>query len=734
MGSVAQAQDAENQFQMNASLGFGGVLVAERWNPLTLTISSGGEAVNGAFEITYAQDASQVAKITVPFATTPHRDVPVTAFVCPPASCVEMNIKAFNARGRELASASFVPIPQQNSSGSTRLEFRMPTVHGPRHVVVGVVGDVQSLNSASRVWRDVLGGLDGSTSTQSQYSYSRAPARPVEEVFGSIDVVTIDPDLLPRTCMGYDSLTALVIHPASIDSVDERSIQAIRLWVQAGGRLIVLATEPGSAWQRWVPEGVLETEFDSGMVTSRDPAPVQTPRELQRVMTDFVSKETKQLSGVMLSETATARTFRLSDRAKTLGWSENWRVSGDESSIAVQGPLGFGYVMLVGARPEFLPSAVRDVFSAGLWRQLLTPILKKPIRTMEGDSSESRDWYWSGAYETSEEIQQVIAQIQRTPHVSLTVLYWILLVPLTIVALLGVADLFVLKRLNRRELNWLTAALWLAVLSVVAYTVPLWIRRGPSMARRVVLVESVQMPGQSLPIACVTQAIGLYANSSQPSKLADESVDGSFLQSQWWRGLEPSWSSYGSGRGFQQSLIGPRVETLQIPGAWDTAMGGNSMEDHRVAQWTFRAIASRCVEPAPVRVQLERTSSGTRIVVTGLDRDANVEVALAEQMERWNVASEVEDETAALHERVFMTRNSMNLSQSMQVSVEQARAMTNFEPSFSSNSIFDDTAPDVWRTVVIRVERNSRSGQWDRESTTVYRIMVPMLPTAEDDV
>lgn len=726
---IATAQ-ADDQFSMSGELGFGASLVAERWAPLTLTVSSGNEAVHGVLVITYAQDRTQTAEIAAPFATTPGKSVPVTVLVCVPVGCTELIVRAQTVRGKELGRVEYVPVPYERGSASRTTSLAMPIVTPAHHVLVGVVGDIPEVVGSSIVWRKWLNDTPDDEQHIQQYQYNgvRQAARSPEDAFGSIGVVGITPDRLPRTSMGYDSLTALVIHPASIGAVDQRSIDAIKVWVRSGGRLVVLATEPGAMWESWVPETVFG-DTDRACVLATDPMPITPPDDLRAHVNDFLGEKQAADDGNAIAAQATARTFGLTSIGSKLGWTTRWAIDGYAGGLIAEGPVGFGYVTLVGAKPSQLTPVVRDALSAGLWRQLLLPVVGIPVKQMERALTGPREWWQFSGWQSKQQAQEIVDATKRVPVISHGIVFWILLVPLAMFVVLGFVDVRLLKRFNKREFNWLTASGWLLALSVIAYIVPELVRSGSSMARRLVLIESVQVPGDGASVECVTQAIGLYANTSSPCPLETESQDTETLQSRWWRGLEPSWDpyKYAYGRDDRRSLVGPRVNSFQMPGSWNAIDGGNVVDRLRVAQWSFRAIFSRDVQPVSVRASVEILPIGTRIVIDGLDTDEIVNVSYEGLKNTRREADEQMDAIEDSGSRVFLVSNEPNVSTSIySTGIGGAMILKQFEPSFSGSSWVNESGGEGWGIVTVVTETHARENGWDRERVIVRRIYVPV--------
>src|SRR5438128_1087571 len=80
-GQPKAGEPRGSQPVMLASFGFGGVYAAERWGPITVSVTPGDKPLSGSIIVEYAQDQTQSARIAVPFAATPERTtyVPIVA-------------------------------------------------------------------------------------------------------------------------------------------------------------------------------------------------------------------------------------------------------------------------------------------------------------------------------------------------------------------------------------------------------------------------------------------------------------------------------------------------------------------------------------------------------------------------------------------------------------------------------------------------------------------------------
>jgi hypothetical protein len=243
--------------------------------------------------------------------------------------------------------------------------------------------------------------------------------------FGFARVVTLQPENLPPRVEAWSAIDRLVWQDTDTSRLSAEQLSAMRAWLGAGGRLVIVGGSTGSTGL-----GSLPTEI----LPFRPTLTVDVP----------VSDLTSLLGTLPADATPVPSLAGILDRGSVLGRS------GDHV-IAAQTGVGQGSVTIVGVDPgqrwlAGTPTAVT------LWRRLLpgaTSGIVNPL-TIQDDS-------------------QLVAALNNLPAVDLPdigVLFGLLLL---YILLIGPVNYVVLKRIDRREWAWITMPALVLVFAVGAY-------------------------------------------------------------------------------------------------------------------------------------------------------------------------------------------------------------------------------------------------------------------------
>jgi len=582
----------DDRIAIYADFGWAGRLPLGRWAPLTVWINAGERLLAGSVVVEYRQDTTQRARIRAPFTTTPGHSTAVRMAVHLPLGVQGVSIAVRDQRGRDLGR-----VPYEANPGP--LAARLPEMVGAETLLIGAVGRV-SLASAYR---------ELARANQAGLAWSGA------------EVATLRQGDLPRTWRAYDGLTALIVRegseplprierdtsdapaPRSTQPFfDHRAIEAVRTWVESGGRLVIVTPDPGIEWRRWLPDGPAGDLIRLGPLTTVRPAEGGQPRP--------------------------GRPIRLTGRAASDGWTLSVPLDAHGSSgLVAQGPVGFGWVVVVGMDPASLPlaSAAEQV---DWWRSTLRQALSIPIRTQE-ESLAYRRWYGDerpAARErlaTDSVLEELMSGIEPIGVVAFSIIG---LSMLALGVLVGPVDWFLLGRLRRRHFSWMTALLWVLASTSLAYVGPRLMRSSDTTLRRVTVCDRLITPASR--VAWRRGVTGIFAGRSGTLRLEEPDHPA------WWRG-----ESLGGWRHYQ---AGPALGVIDLRQSPAGGEAGSPIDSAALGLWTFRAFMDEGPEDWPGTARVARNpEGGYHVEVIGLDPGEEVVSARLRTRSAWfNLALE----------------------------------------------------------------------------------------------
>lgn len=545
----------------NVRLGWGGVLTAERWSPVWIDVRGGQNAFEGTLTLEYTQDGTQGAEIILPIATTPGQTVPFEMAICPPRN---MGSVTLTISGRGYSQKYEI-----DSVGS-RTAWSLPMISDAS--VVLVVGDC----SASEAFEGIS-IIDGQVTTTTGY-WDIAEAR------------KWIPSELPLGWRAYESVDAVVARAEDIALAEPRARDALMTWVEAGGRLVLVADTAGDRWMECVGPSVV----------SAAPAARVTPHR---------SWSGRSEGGI------TGRVLTLGEAGRRDGWETFWPLADGMGALAARGPVGCGMVTLLGVEPERVPTLVSKSESRRVWRPVFDDaqfgIIPIHRRVFEND----QDRFWMSSSGTTQKsmtaIRTGLDAIAGVAAIGDGAFIVIAAAVLLLAGLLGPFDWFVVRKRGYSRWSWATASVWIVSASVAALIAPMVIRADlstVSRARVVDVIDDGERRGE--------WATGLSAVFSGSPEVAEfGGVEGS-----WWRGVSPVMVSQFEHRGASFSP----VRTVMRGG--DTR--GASLAPLPQGQWTFRTVLEQRpgggVSADLPGVVVSKSSAGYSIEVRGVPLGATV--------------------------------------------------------------------------------------------------------------
>lgn len=234
--------------------------------------------------------------------------------------------------------------------------------------------------------------------------------------------VALDPADLPERVEAWSTLDRLIWQDVDAARLSTEQLDALRGWVAGGGRLVIAGGTSGPSGLGAFPDTLLPYR----PTATTDVAPSSLGSLLGAVPDD--ATDLPALSGDLVAGRALAT---VGDRA-----------------VAAERPYGSGAVTIIGFDPTVAWISDSDI-GEGLWRQLL------PART------------GSGPVLTDD--SQIVSAASQLPSLALPPVGGLVALLGAYILLIGPVNYLVLRRLDRRELAWVTMPILIAVFSVGAY-------------------------------------------------------------------------------------------------------------------------------------------------------------------------------------------------------------------------------------------------------------------------
>jgi hypothetical protein len=261
-------------------------------------------------------------------------------------------------------------------------------------------------------------------------------------------VLPLSPEDLPERVEAWATLDRLVWQDTDASRLSAAQVAAMRGWIAGGGRLVIVGGTAGPSILSSFPDELLP--YRPTTTTDIDPATLSSL--LGDVPPD--SGIIPALSGELTRGSALA-------------------VSGDRV-IAAESAFGTGNVTVIGFDPTADWIADTDL-DQGLWRRLL------PTRAgggaIVGDDS------------------QIVSAATQLPSLALPPVSGLILLLGAYILLIGPINYIVLRRLDRRELAWVTMPVLIVVFAVGAYGFGAALRGSELIINEVAIVRGA--PGAS---------------------------------------------------------------------------------------------------------------------------------------------------------------------------------------------------------------------------------------------
>lgn len=648
---------------MDVSLGLGPFVVAGRWTPVRVTLSGADAAVGERLEISTAGPDGSTMSVVLPASTTPGQATTFEASICPGFGDGGVSVRLIGGNGRDLARRSLVDAPR-----STRPdEMQMPPMVGANEPLLLNLSRM-SLARARAGWGAAAPdrpGADAEIRTPEQIDLAALAS--ANEVVGTAET-------LPLSWTGYDSVACVLVRASTLGKLPAERAEPLRRWVERGGRLVVLADDPGAAWMT-----MLATDGRRAPVEVLAPPPL-APVEVRRAMGETVdppadaetpdaagdapppvgddAEDATESAAALAQQPETTREaalptvrlgLRLTEAGERDGWTAAWPVASaaaDEGEgtreidtdaataggargtvLLARGPVGLGWASVVAVDPGSVDGNLGDAPLARQWAEVL-----------RGVSSRAPTFpvWWGAAFMSGpfppvaqEAMSLLLDEAADAPRVGAEPFIAVVIVAAGLALAVGPVDALVLKALRMRHRSWLTAIGWTLLASTAAAFVPGLLRDNRHRVGR----------------AAVSQAV--FARDGRALAHASSGVTATFAgRSDIFAAGTPTggvWThpvSVAGSNGDVSGRLGPRSALFQasLPGP---AGVERTALPAPVAQreWTVRTV----LDDGPMRAEgglslAARLEAGPTVAITGLPPLAEADAVLELAGRRYEVA------------------------------------------------------------------------------------------------
>ncbi|CAG1012587.1 hypothetical protein ANAEL_04451 [Anaerolineales bacterium] len=286
----------------------------------------------------------------------------------------------------------------------------------------------------------------------------------VQPMMGDVQTVQLEIADLPDLAQGWGMLDALIISNVDTGSMTAEQKQALKLWLASGGKLFVTG---GIQWQ--------PTAAGLG-----DLLPLQ-PSSTKKVGLTALSAYAMEPDSLTESETTVA-TGKLQANANVL-------VEQDGTPLLVEKEIGFGKVYYFAADPTLSPLNDWDGMEK-IYEHLLAFKSPKPS--------------WAGG---TWDIYNANTALSTLPELSLPSFVYICCWLGLYIVIIAPANYFVLRRMKRTELAWITVPALVVIFTCMAYFSGYAYRGTKPILNRIMLSQG----WQGVDKAQATALVGVYS-------------------------------------------------------------------------------------------------------------------------------------------------------------------------------------------------------------------------------
>lgn len=586
--SAAPAAAQRDRVRIDAEFGWGGdLLVADSFSPVRVTLSGAEEPLGGFLTMTFGQDATQRVRLVVPAAVTPGRPATYEFVAALPPDLRTVTFTMVDERGDRLGRALY-------GDGMNSRSRPLPTTPVPRSVPVVSAG-----RSAPYLTRPGARVQPQESELQDLWRGARAVEHGLDE--------------LPTVWAAYTGLAALVVDADAATRIDPLALEAIRTWVGSGGRLVLVADEPGAILDAWFAP-------DTPPVVLGGQAEHPTPPALRDVVAHAIESNDPELPEIEpLGDRVAARAVRLTAPGIGHGWRTGM-ATGDGADLVALGPWGSGWIIVLGCDPERMPSVISSRSAGVVWRHVLADAVAPWLERVEVTDFDRVAFFgWDRDGDEAQAIERAFDPLTAT-GVPIDLIFAFIVVGMFGLALaVGPVNASLLRRRDLGQFAWLASLGWITLGAAAAWIAPLALRGSPTLIVRTYGEDLVlPLPGSGGGSRWSTVATGTFASNSQVIPMEGADARG------FWRGVSPLYGQSAAGAG--ATIVMPQANA----GVDGWFQRGGRPESIAQNMWSVRTMLS--IEPTSLAlgVSVTREGSGWRVSVTGIPDDAELGPVLLE--------------------------------------------------------------------------------------------------------
>ena len=579
--ALAGAAQGEEPINLDFRVGWNGCYRPLEWTPVEISISNTlSEPTGGVLTLSGAQNSLTNMVIARDLVLTPSQPNYLPLVTKASFAVDSMSVRFYDPTGRRKLNKEFTLWDNQRNLSSL-------TAVGEGELLIGLAGRHSTSLAKLPSLSIATGGRAGESSRGS----------------GKVYVAPKELRLLPWDWTGYASLDLLVLYDLQWDQLDPHQSSAIVDWVSNGGRLLLVLGShplpPQHPFAQMLPFAVnqsREVTLEESMLREclGDPQAAMDAAEPARRKANTGNPRVDSPPAEKL-EPRTVVSW-LGEDARPVG---GWQLQGTPA-VAAYGPVGFGRVGVLAFDPAPLAEEKPENL-APFWISRMGPLLNERKLELGDTRRAGLNGYGSYYYDPGRSggaVGAVVDHIMTLPEMR-PVSVWAMIGLLSALALvLGPIDYFVLKRIDRLPLTWITSAVCIALFTGGAYYGVQWMRGGNAHLRAVSVVDGIAGQNRSW----TTCYSGLFAATSgryQLEGLADD---------QWWSGLSPS-------NGMEYYRGGNRGGRLNNDLVFRQVGGANLPQPVPISIWSMQCLLREApCEGMPLSAEVQREGENSLAV------------------------------------------------------------------------------------------------------------------------
>lgn len=345
-----------------------------------------------------------------------------------------------------------------------------------------------------------------------------------------VRVEELSPADLPREWPGYDGVSLVVLEDFQSEHLDALQIAALLEWVSQGGQLAVTVTNQLGAFNEVLGDQNWPLTFGEYNSVDFDPELVEVLRTALRRGLYGDAKASRRANETLSIDPEAAlgwfaqympdvlremaafdgrylytREMTISSEALESGWTvrraeeaydratQRDARTGAATGDIVAGPFGLGTVTVLGIDPASLAGNARELRGVGWWHCLEHV---EPLRAAIALAAAPVNAYYGGYGSSFESVlatsaaNEVLDELSIDFGVSRGLFGAISVALLLLVLLIGPVDYFVLRRMRREPLTWITCPALVLLACVAIYFAQESVSYGTARAARLSIVEA----------------------------------------------------------------------------------------------------------------------------------------------------------------------------------------------------------------------------------------------------